>query len=188
MRRLVALAAVVTLLAGLTSSAWAQMGEPGCGMCPMAGGMGQMHHGGTRGMGAVGEMHGILSRAEELALSKEQVDSIRDLGAKWAEQRVDLTAAVEKARIRLASLLRAREIDMQDVEKQLDAVFQAQKELQLGHIRHMAKVRKVLTDDQREKISTGLMGCAMMGRHNDADKDMKGPRGMHHGRGMGMCR
>ena len=188
MKRLLVLAAVVTLLAGFAGSAWAQAGGRGCGMCPMAGGMERIHHGGPGGMGPMGGMHGILSRAEELALSKEQADTIRDLGAKWAEQRVDLTAAVEKARIRLASLLRAREIDMQDVEKQLDAVFQAQKELQLGHIRHMAKVRKVLTDDQREKISTGLMGCAMMGRHNDADKDMKGPRGMHHGRGMGMCR
>ena len=188
MKRLLVLAAVVTLLAGFAGSAWAQAGGRGCGMCPMAGGMERIHPGGPGGMGPMGGMHGILSRAEELALSKEQADTIRDLGAKWAEQRVDLTAAVEKARIRLAGLLRAREIDMPAVEKQLEEVFQAQKKLQLGHIRHMVEVRKVLTDEQRDKIGADVMDCPMMGRRYDADKDMKGPRGMHHGRGMGMCR
>ena len=201
MRRLLFVATVVTLVTGLAASARAQPEGRGCGRCPMGGGGGmeRMHHGGSGRMGPMGGMHGLLSRAEKLDLEKEQTEKIRDLATDWAVKRVDRTAALKKARLQLAEVLRADEVDMAEVEKRLDAVLQAQKDLKLGHFRHMTEVRKVLTDEQREKLGEGVMGCPMMGAHHG--RKMRGRRGssmmderpegrkedhqgMHRGRGM----
>ena len=167
---------------GLAASARAQPEGRGCGRCPMGGGMERMHHGGSGRMGPMGGMHGLLSRAEKLDLEKEQTEKIRDLATDWAVKRVDRTAALKKARLQLAEVLRADEVDMEEVEKRLDAVLQAQKDLKLGHFRHMTEVREVLTDEQREKLGEGVMGCPMMGAHHG--QKMRAPGAMRHGRRM----
>lgn len=138
-------------------------------------------------MGRMTGMHGILNRAEDLELQKEQVEKIRALATNWAEQRVDRTAALQKAQLRLTEALRADEVDMEEVEKRLDTVAQARKDLKLGHIRHRTEVRNVLTEEQREKLGADRMKCPMMSKHHGQEK--QGPRGMHHGRGMrgGRC-
>lgn len=182
MRRLVLTASIAVLVAGLVGSALAQPERRGCGMCPMRGGMERMQHGGSGGMGRMTGMHGILNRAEDLEMEKEQVEKIRDLATNWAEQRVDRTAALQKAQLRLAEEIRADEVDMEEVEKRLETALQARKELKLGHIRHRTEVRNVLTEEQREKLGAGRMECPMMGEQHGQEK--QAPRGMQRGRGM----
>lgn len=182
MRKLALGAGVVALVGALAMSAWAQPGGRACGRRPMGGGMERMHHGCLRSEGPMGGMTGILGRAEDLELKKEQIEKIRDLATDWAVKRVDRTAALQKARLQLAEALRAEEVDMEKVEKRLDTVLQAQKDLKLGQIRHMAEVCEVLTEEQREKLGAGVMGCPMMGGHYG--REMQAPGAMHHGRGM----
>ncbi|MFW5915037.1 MAG: Spy/CpxP family protein refolding chaperone [Planctomycetota bacterium] len=141
------------------------------------GDMERMRQGGCGRMGSMDKMHGLPARAEELDLEEEQVEEIRDLRKDWAMQRVDLTATLQKARMQLAETLRTDEVDMEEVEKQLDAVFQAKKELKLGKIRHRTEARDVLTEEQREKLGEDKMGDTMMGSHHG--QKMQAPGTMH---------
>lgn len=181
MRRLLIVLTVVTLVTALAAAAWTQPEGRGCGICPPDGGMERLHHGGSCGMGRMGGTHGLLGRAEELGLTQEQIEKIRALAADWAVKRVDRTAVLQKARLQLAEALGDGDVDMEKVEKRLETVLQAQKNLNLGQIRYLAEVRGVLTEEQRGNLGPGVMGCPMMGS-----------QGMRHGRGMrcggGRCR
>lgn len=173
MRKLALLAGVVVLVGVLAASTWAQAGKGGC---PMGGGMKPMHHGRSRGMG---DKPCILGRAEELGLTEDQAEKVRKMADDWIRKRIDLSAAQEKACLYLREALRADELDMKDVEKRLDAAFQAQKEMKLGRIRHMTEVRKVLTEEQREKLGDG---CPMMS--DSCGREKKGAGCARQGQGM----
>ncbi len=187
MRNLTLIAGMTVLMVGLTSNTVAQQrGRQGCGISNMSGGMKKMCHGESRGMGRMmGGMCGLRGQAGELDLTKEQTHKMRELAVDWAEKRIDLTAAQQKAQLKLMQALRADEVDMKEVEKQLDAVFQAKKDLKLGKIRHRTEVRQLLTEEQREKLGDGPMGCPMMrkrgGKHPEKAKGQGMHRGMKHG-------
>lgn len=183
MRSLTLITSMTVLAGGLALSTFAQQpGGQGRGMGHMSGGMKKMQRSDSCGMGSMmGGMHGLAARAEELELTEEQVQQMRSLAMDWAEKRIDLKAAQQKAHLRLEQALRADEVDMEQVEERLDAVFQARKELMLGRIRHRTEVRGLLTDEQREKLGESNMGSAMMRRRDGKQQEDTKGRGMHRG-------
>ena len=183
MRNLTLITSMTVLAGGLALSTFAQQpGGQGRGMCHRSGGMKKMQRSESCGMGRMsGGMHAFAKRADELDLTEEQTQKMRELAGDWAEKRIDLKAAQQKAHLKLRQALGADQVDMDDVENRMDAVLQARKKLMLGRIRHRTEVRELLTDEQREKLGDAPMGCPRMDKHGDKHTEGAKGRGMHRG-------
>jgi len=199
MKRIALLAAMIVL--GLATIGMAQPGQGGPGNCGgncqhpgmgMMGGMmggGMMGHGmkGGRGMGMTGIGHGmregmgigrILRMGDQLKLTDQQKTKLEGLQVQFQTEAVDQRAQLEKAQIKLRSLMKDDNASDKDVLAAIDNVSNLRGGMMKMHYRHYSEAKAVLTADQINQL-----------------KDLRKQRmGMRQGRmgqghpGMGMGR
>lgn len=143
------------VLSALVAVAAPEPAAPGCGGkdCPQMAPAPNVGPGAGERMGmrmgmAANPGRGILNHAEELKLTDAQVAALKKLYDGAEEKMIDRRARLEKAELKLRSLLEQKEIDLKAVRGQLEAAAQERVEMQMSQIENMAAVKKILTEEQ----------------------------------------
>lgn len=105
--------------------------------------------GSLRQVGGVGH---LLRNAEEHNLTEEQEDRLSKMQVEFELEKVDLQAAVRKAKIRFRALIRDHDSSEQDVMAAIDKVAASEADLRKMRYRHLKSAHGVLSEEQR----TGL--------------------------------
>lgn len=187
MKRLTLLLALALLLwAGSTASAdnCCQGGGPGRHMnqqmAPMGpkGPMAPRMHGMMQGMmrGGMmrdgGGMQHLLAMADELKLTEQQRDKLRQMFTDFRMERIDHEADLKKARLRLGELMRDDKAQEADVNRAIDDLARLRADLQKAQYAHRQAVLSVLTDKQRDQLKSMRMDRmrGMRGSDNGDDE------------------
>jgi hypothetical protein len=114
--------------------------------------MGREHRGAMAGRGPGIAAARILRHAEKLELSDQQISQLEELSLGARKQMVDLRAAIEKEHLELEELLRSDSDDLTTIRKHLNALAEKHVDVQELKLRNWIEVKKILTEDQKEKI------------------------------------
>jgi len=90
--------------------------------------------------------------AAEIGLTKEQSDQIEKIFVKTRPQLIDLKAELEKKQLDLQVVMDEHGGDRREIEKRLDAVENARKDLQKARVLMILDIKQVLKPDQWEKL------------------------------------
>lgn len=123
------------------------MGGPG-GMGKM---MGQMGSGAKSGGGPGGMAH-MVQMLENLSLTSDQWDQVRNLVAKRLDKMADLWAQRMKLQIGLATLRRDKDVDPQQVKDLFMKKAEAQAEMFLAGSEYQSGLKGILTPEQLQKF------------------------------------
>lgn len=107
--------------------------------------------GSLRQMGGVGH---LLRNAEEHNLTEEQEEKLEKMRVTFELEKVDLQAALRKAKIVFRSLARDHQASEQDVMKAIDDVAKCEADLRKMRYRHLKMSHGILSDDQRKGLKT----------------------------------
>jgi len=112
----------------------------------------------------------MLHHAKALELSEEQISQLENLSLDAREQMVDLHAALEKEHLALEKLMNSDSDNLTAIRKQLNTLAQKRVDVQVLKLQNWMEVKKILTEDQLQKIRKQHPGKGM---------------GMNMGMGMG---
>ncbi|MFZ5981471.1 MAG: Spy/CpxP family protein refolding chaperone [Candidatus Zixiibacteriota bacterium] len=122
------------------------MPNPGCDGIGRHGQRGFGHSGsGEPGAGI------LLNLKDELELTQAQVDQIKKLMNDFALGRIDHRAELEKARVKLRTLMND-DASEAEVNTAIDEVAGLEAEMQKMRFSHQKQIQAVLTDAQKEKL------------------------------------
>ena len=113
----------------------------GSGDGPMAG---SMRNGGGVGM--------LIASAEKFGLSGDQVKKLEGMKHDFQMEKVDVQAAVYKAKLRLQRLMKDPGAAEGDVMAAIDAVAAAEGDVRKMRYRHLKAARGTLQGDQMSKV------------------------------------
>ncbi len=156
-------------------------GMAGC----MGGGMGSGMGMGMRGIGGrdmAGAM--LLRNADKLGLTDQQVDQLKTMREAHRLDMVDAHAAVEKAQIRLQSLMRDDSSNEQDVLRAIEEDAQARAEIAKKRYLNRQECMSLLTSDQQAKLKE-LRQDRMQDRQEMRMNRQNQRPGRGQGQGMG---
>jgi len=113
----------------------------GAGGGPMAGSM--------RSSGGVGM---LIAAAEKFGLSGDQVKKLEGMKHDFQMEKIDVQAAVHKAKLRLKRLMKDPQAAEGDVMAAIDAVTKAEGDFRKMRYRHLKAARGTLQGDQMSKV------------------------------------
>jgi Spy/CpxP family protein refolding chaperone len=151
----------------------------------MGGGMrGGMSPG--RGPGHEGPLISMmLDMKDQLGLSLQQVQTLRDLRAAFEKEAIQRGAEIRVAEVELRETLVQDRVDLGRAETLVRKIAGLRAELRLARLRTLEKGKAVLTPEQLAKFREA--GHQMAGRGMDDGGMMGGPGGMRGGQmGPGM--
>ena len=130
----------------------------------------------------------MLEHSQELGLTLEQQQKLRDLRAQFSKESVRRTAEIRVAEIELDTLLEQDQWDLSKIEPKVKQIVGLQGDLRLARIKTLAAGRAVLTPEQLEKFKQvghrmrslggpGSPGPGMMGPGPYGGPGMRGPGG-----------
>jgi len=90
--------------------------------------------------------------AQKLGLSADQVRRMDDVFQQYRLQLIDLNATLQKQELILEPLVSADQPEEPKILAQIDKVVQARAELEKANARMLLGVRRVLTQDQWQKL------------------------------------
>jgi Spy/CpxP family protein refolding chaperone len=140
-----------------------QPGGGGGGRGGGSGGMGDESHfrhsgsareGASRG-GALRQTGGVghlLRNAEDHNLTEEQEERLEKMQVEFELEKVDLQAALSRAKILFRALARDHNADEQEVMKAIDKLARAEANLRKMRYRHLKAAREVLNEEQRKGL------------------------------------
>ncbi|HEX8748391.1 MAG TPA: hypothetical protein VF717_14540 [Pyrinomonadaceae bacterium] len=105
--------------------------------------------GSLRQVGGVGH---LLRNSEDHNLTEEQEEKLEKMRLTFELEKVDLQAALRKAKIVFRALARDHDASEQDVMKAIDDVAQCEADLRKMRYRHLKSAHGVLNDDQRKGL------------------------------------
>lgn len=105
--------------------------------------------GSLRQVGGVGH---LLRNAEEHNLTEEQEERLEQLQVEFELEKVDLQAALSKAKIQYRALVRDHSANEQDVMKAIDKLARCEANLRKMRYRHLKAAHAVLNDDQKKGL------------------------------------
>jgi hypothetical protein len=111
--------------------------------------------GSARQTGGVGM---LLRHVEDFDLTEEQQDRLNKLRVGHELEKVDLRAAVSKAKIVLRSLLRDLEAPEKDVMAAIDKLAKCEANLRKMRYGHLQAARAVLNEEQQRRLKTYHQG------------------------------
>jgi Spy/CpxP family protein refolding chaperone len=181
MKQLFAILIVTLFMVSATAAQQGGQGHAKCGdFGPRAGGHGQWSgqcgqgdgHGSHRG----GGIQRLLGMSDEIGLSEDQQDQLKDMAIKFKLEMVDLRADVQRARINTRALRRDDDAREADVMKAIDDVAAAQAGVKKASYQHRQAFRSILTAEQLDKLDALHQECATQ------KGDQPSKRGVHEGR------
>lgn len=105
--------------------------------------------GSLRQAGGVGH---LLRNAEEHNLTEEQEEQLEKMKLDFELEKVDLQAALRKAKIVFRALARDHNSSEQDVMKSIDKVARCEANLRKMRYRHLKAAHAILSDEQRKGL------------------------------------
>jgi hypothetical protein len=96
----------------------------------------------------------LLRNAEEHNLTEEQEEQLEKMRLTFELEKVDLQAALSKAKIVFRALARDHNASEQDVMKAIDDVARCEADLRKMRYRHLKTAHGVLSDDQQKGLKT----------------------------------
>lgn len=174
--------AVVYLLAlSLVLSAAPSPAHQGPGEMGMMGGMSP-----GRGPGHEGPLISLmLDMKDQLGLSLQQVQTLRDLRADFEKEAIQREAEIRVAEVELREILVHERVDLGRAETLVRKIAGLRAELRLARLRTLEKGKAILTPEQLAKFREE--GHRMARRGMDDGGMMGGPGGMRGGQvGPGM--
>ncbi|UCE19851.1 MAG: Spy/CpxP family protein refolding chaperone [Gemmatimonadota bacterium] len=115
-----------------------------------------------------GDGPNILTKAEALELTSEQIKKIKAMRLDMAKEKIRLRSELDLKELELRELMSADEPDIRRIEAKIDEMAPLRTELQKKRIGHRLAVRDVLTLEQREKLEL-MRGPGM--RHHSGSRD-----------------
>ena len=122
----------------------------------------------------------MLKNKEEMSLTDEQIQQLRDLKINYKKNRIRMKADVDVAEIDLHVLLWDEKAKLADIEAQMNTVHGLMTKLHMASIKAKRDGKAVLTDEQRSRMDKihkrmkshgGSMGQAGdYSKHKDKDK------------------
>jgi Spy/CpxP family protein refolding chaperone len=112
---------------------------------------GSLRGGSLRQMGGVGM---LLRHADEFDLTEEQEERLNQIRTEHELEKIDLLAALQKAKVMFRSLVRNHNSAEQDVMAAIDKVAEREADLRKMRYRHMKTAHSVLNDDQRNSLKS----------------------------------
>ena len=116
----------------------------------------------------------LVQQRKQLGLSPEQVQQVQAIASQARKARIRHTAEIQVAEIDLSALMQADPVDLPQVEDAVKRLESQRTERRLARLSAVAKVKTLLTPEQRQQLSTqmaatsqtmpGEMGCPMMSR------------------------
>lgn len=115
---------------------------------------GQSRQGASRGgsLRQVGGVGHLLRNAEDHNLTEEQEERLEKMRVTFELEKVDLQAALQKAKILFRSLARDHNASEQDVMQAIDDLAKCEADLRKMRYRHLKQSHSVLSDDQRKGL------------------------------------
>ncbi|HKS28358.1 MAG TPA: hypothetical protein VJS44_11085 [Pyrinomonadaceae bacterium] len=115
---------------------------------------GQSRQGTSRGgsLRQVGGVGHLLRNAEDHNLTEEQEERLEKMRVTFELEKVDLQAALQKAKILFRSLARDHNASEQDVMQAIDDLAKCEADLRKMRYRHLKQSHSVLSDDQRKGL------------------------------------
>jgi len=110
---------------------------------------GAMRGGSLRQAGGVGH---LLRNAEEHNLTEEQEERLEKMKVEFELEKVDLQAALSKAKIQYRALARDHSSSEQDVMKAIDKLARCEANLRKMRYRHLKAAHAILDDDQKKGL------------------------------------
>ncbi len=150
MRRIVAIGVAVAAIAWGAPASAQMGGQPGGMMGPGAGG-GRARAGFFAHEGPLITI--MLSHAQELALSPEQIQKLQGLRANFDKEAVQRTADLQAAEADLNSLLEKDQWDLAAIEAKVKQIATLQGDLRVARLKTLAAGRAVLTPEQLQKLN-----------------------------------
>lgn len=147
------------------------MGGMGCPICNAM----MQHHMGGHGMGMRGMMGGkgmmgmvmkpwkMMMIADELGLSDDQKQKLRDMWIGMRKQKVQTHCEIKLRKIDLMDMLLREQVNMADVEKQIRDMMNLKADMKIAMIRTMQDMKNTLTPDQRNKMKSMMMSWRKKG-------------------------
>ena len=123
------------------------------------GGMGSMMHNGRGGhmMDFDDMKHGdLLSQADSLGLSEDQIDKLNTLQLAHRKDIIRKQAEVKVIRLELAELVASDHLTVKDAEPLVHKLVNLEGDIHLRHLQALSDARNILTTDQLQQYrSTG---------------------------------
>jgi Spy/CpxP family protein refolding chaperone len=154
MKRTLILTSLAVLVAVMTTAAMAQPGPGGCGH-PMMGrghGDGQMHQGKMAGHGRMERGLGVLTMADELGLTDQQIDKIKELSFAHQNTMIDMRAELKKAQLILREEMAADNPDKVSALAAARNVNAIEGKIEEARISHRFEMHDILTAEQLDKL------------------------------------
>ena len=161
MKKAIIIVMALALALPLTSFAQWGPGSPNCD----GDGPGPRHHGMRQGGGdGFGPGHGrmggrdgmgihmLLRNADEIGLNEEQQTELKTMAETFRLEQIDRKAALEKARVKLHSLMADDNAVEREVNAQIDELARLRADMQKMRYAHRQAVKQVLNDEQLDKI------------------------------------
>lgn len=125
---------------------------------------------------------------DELALTNAQVKALDELGREYENKKSKKVSTVDKRESELAMLQTKRNVDMDEIKKKVDEIENLRKEMRLNYVNTNEQAKKLLTDEQLDRLSKISKGDAAkmeqgVDRGSMSEKKQEGTT-MEHG-GMG---
>ncbi len=99
--------------------------------------------------------HGnVLSQADKLGLSTEQVDKLNSLHVAEQKDLIRSSADADVVRLELSNLLSSTNWTMQDAEPLVQKLNKIEENMQLRHLQALHEARQILTADQLRQYSS----------------------------------
>jgi hypothetical protein len=102
----------------------------------------------------VGGVGMLLHHVDDFDLTDEQVEQLSSFLTDFELEKVDLEAALHKAKIRLRAFMRDVDASEQNVMQAIDQVSEAEGNLRKMRYRHLQQTRALLNDQQRNSLKT----------------------------------
>ena len=156
---------IVAGLLALTGavSASSQMGQRGLSFTKSRPGVGQIQKRGIIRPRSAGLLMVLQARQEELNITNEQLDKIKDLTLKMEEKRVEQQNALNSRRLEQKRLMMDREnLDYHQLKALLLKNSESKLDLMIDRMRLRDEIEAVLTPEQKEALK--VMGRDRMGQ------------------------
>ena len=102
----------------------------------------------------VGGIGMLLHHVEDFDLTDDQVEQLSNFQTDFELEKVDLEAALHKAKIRLRALMRDVDSNERDVMHAIDKVSEAEGNLRKMRYNHLKQARALLSHEQRNSLKS----------------------------------
>ena len=107
--------------------------------------------------GGPGSLFNRVDRfADEIGLTDEQVEKIKDIRNKNAKEIIDLNAEKKKAEIDLRKLMEDPDAKSSAIEKLAKKVMEQENAIRTAQLDAMLEIRDILTPEQRAKLKEAI--------------------------------